>query len=121
MAYHIDFGKKGEESACAYLLRHGFTILERNWRAGHAEIDIIAVRNGCLHFIEVKTRTGTSRKLLLNSLGREKLDAVQKAAIVYMERQVLASEISFDLIIVVFHAFGEAEIEHIPAFFYPQW
>ena len=39
--YRRDLGKKGEDIACRLLEEKGHTILERNWRAGHLEIDII--------------------------------------------------------------------------------
>ena len=58
MARHNEFGKWGEEVAANYLLEHGFEILARNWRHERKEIDIIAQREGCLYFIEVKTRHG---------------------------------------------------------------
>ena len=49
-------GRQGEEAAARWLLDHGFTLLHRNWRQGHYELDIVAARKGTLHFIEVKTR-----------------------------------------------------------------
>ena len=48
-------GRQGEEAAARWLLDHGFTLLHRNWRQGHYELDIVAARKGTLHFIEVKT------------------------------------------------------------------
>ena len=48
-------GRLGEETAARWLLDHGFTLLHRNWRQGHYELDIVAARKGTLHFIEVKT------------------------------------------------------------------
>lgn len=62
MAQHNDFGKWGEEVATAYLEEQGFTILERNFRYGHIEVDIIAQRNDVLYFVEVKTRHGETYK-----------------------------------------------------------
>ena len=53
-------GRLGEETAARWLLDHGFTLLHRNWRQGHYELDIVAARKGTLHFIEVKTRRGTA-------------------------------------------------------------
>ena len=56
MAVHLDLGKKGEELAALFLMENGYTILFRNWRYSYYEIDIIAVKNGLLHFIEIKVR-----------------------------------------------------------------
>lgn len=41
MDQHLKTGATGEELACRYLERHGYSILERNWRYQHREIDII--------------------------------------------------------------------------------
>ena len=49
-------GKKGEEIVCRWLTDHGHTILERNWRYGHLEIDIISYDRSGIHFVEVKSR-----------------------------------------------------------------
>jgi len=49
-------GNEGEYLVCEYLSSHGHTILERNYRTGHLEIDIISMDSKGLHFVEVKTR-----------------------------------------------------------------
>ena len=55
MARHTDFGKEGEELAAVWLARKGYEILQRNWRHGRYEVDIIACYQGVYHFIEVKS------------------------------------------------------------------
>lgn len=47
-------GKMGETLAVSYLELTGYQLLERNWRHGRVEIDLIACKAGTLHFIEVK-------------------------------------------------------------------
>lgn len=47
----------GEEAAEKYLKNKGYKILERNFRKGYGEIDIISTYNNILVFVEVKTRT----------------------------------------------------------------
>ncbi len=60
MATHLEIGKAGEAMAEKYLVQAGFTIIQRNWRCGgKEEIDLIATRDGKLHFVEVKYRTST--------------------------------------------------------------
>ena len=49
-------GKAGEYVACGFLRSMGHIILERNWRSGHLEIDIISLDRDGIHFVEVKTR-----------------------------------------------------------------
>jgi putative endonuclease len=57
MAIHIDIGKAGEKLAEVYLADNGYTILHRNWRYSHYEIDLVAIKNNLLHFVEVKYRS----------------------------------------------------------------
>lgn len=57
-----EMGTWGEEQAMAFLERHGYEIVERNYQARHGEIDIIGWHDKYHHgrtlcFIEVKTRT----------------------------------------------------------------
>jgi putative endonuclease len=56
MAAHNEFGKAGEEMAAEWLVQHGFQLISRNWKFARYEVDIIASREGVLHFIEVKSR-----------------------------------------------------------------
>ncbi len=48
-------GNIGEEIACIYLKKHGFHIQERNHLRKWGEIDIVAIKDGILNFIEVKS------------------------------------------------------------------
>lgn len=50
-------GRFGEDLAVKLLRKKGYKILERNYRAGHNEIDIIAENKEYTVFVEVKTRT----------------------------------------------------------------
>ncbi len=58
----MNTGKRGERLAAWYLFFHGYRILERNYRYGRYEIDIVALerRTGVLVFVEVKTRSNTA-------------------------------------------------------------
>jgi putative endonuclease len=56
MAAHNEFGKAGEQMAVEWLIQHGFQLISRNWKFARYEVDIIASREGILHFIEVKSR-----------------------------------------------------------------
>ncbi|HCM82095.1 MAG: hypothetical protein UW37_C0008G0022 [Candidatus Gottesmanbacteria bacterium GW2011_GWA2_44_17] len=51
-----NLGKHGESLACDYLEKHGYGIIDRNFKARYGEIDIIATKDKILVFIEVKTR-----------------------------------------------------------------
>ena len=50
-------GMTGEDVAAKFLEQNGYTVIERNYRSGHQEIDIIARDEQFLVFVEVKTRS----------------------------------------------------------------
>jgi putative endonuclease len=53
---HTALGRRGERSAAKYLKARGYRIVSRGQRAGHVEIDIVAVDGRTVVFVEVKTR-----------------------------------------------------------------
>ena len=82
-------GDFGETVAVRYLRLHGYTIKERNWRAGHWEIDIIASTWKEIVFAEVKTRTYTKETLHTalpprSAVGMEKQRFTRQAAQQYL-------------------------------------
>ena len=56
MTEKATIGQKGEEATTQYLIKNGYTILERNWHCRYGEIDIIATKEDTIAFVEVKTR-----------------------------------------------------------------
>lgn len=56
MAAHNELGIWGEQCAEEYLRRKGYVILERDWKSGHRDLDVIALDGSVLVFAEVKTR-----------------------------------------------------------------
>lgn len=48
-------GQLGEDLACRFLMKHGFSIVERNYTKKCGEIDVIGKKAGIIHFIEVKS------------------------------------------------------------------
>jgi len=55
-APHLLSGRKGERIACRFLMRQGFDILVRRFRARRGEVDLVALEGDTLVFVEVKTR-----------------------------------------------------------------
>lgn len=58
-------GELGESIACKFLMKHKFSILERNYTRKWGEIDIIAQKNNKIYFIEVKSRSVSPLPLIL--------------------------------------------------------
>lgn len=104
-----NIGRMGEEKAVVYLRSRGYTILERNWRVGHKEVDIICTDGTKVIIVEVKTReAGTEYPGEL--MDRKKKHNLLKAGAAYLRRHHLEKELRFDLIVVTGR---EYEIEHI--------
>lgn len=53
----LEIGQRGEDAAVAYLERLGMSVVDRNWRDGRGELDIVALDGQTLVICEVKTRT----------------------------------------------------------------
>ena len=78
--YRRQLGKQGEDIACAFLEGLGHQILERNWRSGHLEIDIISLGADGIHFVEVKARRDSIQAPPQENVDRAKQRKVAKAA-----------------------------------------
>ncbi|OGI73532.1 hypothetical protein A3D42_02535 [Candidatus Nomurabacteria bacterium RIFCSPHIGHO2_02_FULL_41_18] len=63
-------GEIGENLAIKFLMKHGFTILDRNYTKKWGEIDIVAEKESKIHFVEVKSVSRT----VLDNVNRETLD-----------------------------------------------
>ena len=79
-------GDIAEEQACKYIQDLGFQIIERNYTLHGGEIDIIAIKDEILHFIEVKS--GSSYHPLYN-ITPKKLQHVINTAHRFMQRKNL--------------------------------
>lgn len=55
MAEHNEIGKIGENITKRFLMKHGFEVIETNYRTRYGEIDIIAKKDNILRFVEVKS------------------------------------------------------------------
>jgi putative endonuclease len=83
----IPLGKRGEQIAARYLRRCGYLILTRNFRAAGAEVDLIALEDTTLVFVEVKTRLGIAAGTPEEAVDDHKQQQIRRAANVYAERR----------------------------------
>jgi len=110
MAEHIELGKKGEELAVVWLQQHGFEILEKNWRNAHCEIDIVALKGGIPHFVEVKTRQWTPRPIFPEeNVNRTKIRSLLKAANGYLNYRRIFKDFRMDILSIILHNTAEPE------------
>lgn len=104
-------GQKGEQLAREYLIQHGYEVLHTNWRSGHWEVDIVALKNNILVFVEVKTRRSAGILAPYKAVDINKQKLIAGAAQNYITRHNESREVRFDVISVL-HS-GSAAIEHI--------
>ena len=91
-------GRRGEDAAAAMIERCGWSILDRNWRSGHLELDIVADDHGVIVFVEVKTRAAGGLQRPFEALGAEKRKRLQRAAMLWLdEHKAWGSPCRFDL------------------------
>ena len=99
-------GKEGEDIACRLLEERGHVILERNWRSGHLEIDIISCDKDGIHFVEVKARRHSIQAPPQENVNAQKQKKIVKAAQSYLRKGkgagVRNKECMFDVIAVTF-------------------
>lgn len=77
---HLLLGQAGEAIAARFLASKGFTIIERNWRFGHLELDLVCRQEDCLVFVEVKTRRRLNFGGPLGAIGKNKKNRLARAA-----------------------------------------
>lgn len=121
MALHNELGKWGEEYAAAYLRRQGYEILERDWRIGHRDIDIIARTpdNTTVVFVEVKTRTSDVITKPEDAIDIKKIRNIGSAANAYVKQANTADLLRFDIITIIGSNDDNAQLEHTPDAFNP--
>lgn len=106
-------GAKGEDLAADFLKQKGFDILHRNLRSGRYETDIIATKDGRLHFVEVKTRRSDRYGLPEQLVDRKKLNRMIEAGSAYILANPQWRWIRFDVIAVCLFDNEPARIDHI--------
>ncbi len=117
MATAAEIGAAGERAAIKYLRSNGFLIVERNWRAGRYELDIIAQKWDTIHIVEVKTRSTESWTAPEDAMTRDKITALKRAITAYMRYRPSNYEYQFDLIAIDMSGDQIVDLRHIERIF----
>lgn len=132
MGANIGVGRYGEDVAARYLESHGMRIVERNWRCGQGEIDIVAIEGDIVAVVEVKTRRSQRcgspfeaidprkaarlRRLAvqwLRSPSRERAESVLGACSPAERRPPPVRQLRIDAVAVLLSRRGPAEVRHL--------
>lgn len=121
MGASIERGQSGEALAERYLLGQGLTILERGWRSGALEVDLIAQEADELVIVEVKTRSlQAGYPSPIEAVDRRKQRNLIRAANAYLIEKRLQLSVRYDVVGILLSPLeGEAIVEHVRSAFYP--
>ena len=125
MTPRMELGRRGEDVACEFLTGKGHTIVQRNFRSGHLEIDIISLDRNGVHFVEVKSRVAPVAVSPEENVTVSKQRKVADAAMRYLnmakdKRIPPDAEVNFDIVAVTFDR-GKEIVEWFPNAFYPMY
>lgn len=113
MAAHNELGIWGEAKASEFLECHGYQIIERDWKSGRRDIDIIATDGKEVVFVEVKTRRNRLFGEPEEAVDYRKLQSLRLAINHYIKYRHINCDVRFDIISVVGTIGQEPEINHI--------
>jgi putative endonuclease len=103
-------GKSYEQLAAAFFEQNGFEILQRNWRTGHREIDLIVRKNKLIAFVEVKSASSQKYGHPADRVDDKKVANLTKAAQQYLiDNKIEGCDLRFDVV-----TFVNGRLEHFP-------
>lgn len=111
-APHLALGRQGEEAAAGILRRAGMRILDRNWRQGRLELDLVCQDGATVVFVEVKTRTTAEHGGPEGALTGAKRRSLSRAAQAWLAaHDAWEAPCRFDVVCLVAHE-GTFSAEH---------
>lgn len=119
MAQSNELGKWGEQKAADYLEANGYTILDRDWKCGRRDLDIVAYKDGLVVIVEVKTRRNTAFTMPEQNVNIKKIRSISFAADSYMKCHKRYNQLRFDIISIVGTSDDDCKISHIEDAFMP--
>ncbi len=103
-------GRKFEQLAARFYKQNGFDILERNWHAGHKELDLIVQKDDLIVFVEVKSTYSRKFGHPAERVDNRKIRNLTDAARQYLiARNIERADLRFDLV-----TFVDGKLEHYP-------
>lgn len=106
-----EFGNRGEDLACEYLIKNGYQIVERNKHFSRfCEIDIIAKFKNKYVFVEVKTRRSNAFGTPMEAITRSKYNHLKTGVLSYVQENKIKN---YQIDAIGITMAPELEIEHL--------
>ena len=108
------FGTRSERAAARFLKRSGYRILARNYTCPHGELDLVALDQGCIVFVEVRSTETTDPARPAASVSLDKQRRLTNLALHFLQRRRLLDRPSrFDVLAISWPANQrEPEVVH---------
>ncbi len=99
-------GALGERIAARWLMRDGWQVVDRRWRSGRRDLDLVAIRENVVAFVEVKTRRTTWSGGPVEAVNWRKQRELTRSAQAWMDQRGLLvapadARFRFDIVGVV--------------------
>ena len=114
-------GQRGEDAAARYLKRQGYRILARGLDSRLGELDIVAVDDRTIVFVEVKTRRSNEAGHPAEAIDPHKERRMTQAALGYLKAQRLLDYAArFDVVAITWpEKIRQPIVEHYKNAFSP--
>ena len=107
------FGELGERIAERWLRRRGWRVVQRRFRIGHRDIDLVVERDGTVVFVEVKARRGAEFGGPVSAVNFRKRKQLERSAMVWIDRHGREAEsYRFDVVGVLLQG-AEVRVCHV--------
>ncbi len=120
-------GRLAEGLALEFLVERGLVLLDKNWRSGHRELDLVMKSFDCktgkerVHIVEVRSLSEPNLQMPFETIDNTKRRNLIRAAAGYVYRKRVLCETQFDIISILFCKDKSVRIEYFPDAFTPQW
>lgn len=107
------FGELGERIAERWLRRRGWRVMQRRFRSGHRDIDLVVEQDGVVAFVEVKARRGDRFGDPVEAVNWRKQKELGRSAQVWIDRHGRTLEAYRFDVIGVLMAGSRVRIRHV--------
>jgi putative endonuclease len=107
------FGELGERIAERWLRRRGWRVVQRRFRSGHRDIDLVVEQEGIVAFVEVKARRGPDFGGPVQAVNWRKRKELERSAKVWVDRHGRdAEQYRFDVVGVLLNG-ADVRVCHV--------